>query len=85
MMLKNLASGIRHTWALLPALPCTGGVTSEGYFTSLGLSLPGYQVRQPAASTAWVAGRMKRSNHEERLVQRLAHSKNSRADSDPDC
>lgn len=40
MTLKHVASGVRHTWALLPPLPHTGCVTSGGYFTSLGLSLP---------------------------------------------
>lgn len=44
MMLKNSGSGIRHTRALLPALPCTGCVTLGGYLTSLGLRFPRCQV-----------------------------------------
>lgn len=51
---KNCGSGTRHSWALLPALPPTGCVTSGGYLTSLGRSLPSCQVRgQPPLLGLW--------------------------------
>lgn len=46
MMLKNTASGIRHPWGVLPPLLHLGCVTSGGYGTSLGLSLPSCLLRE---------------------------------------
>lgn len=54
----------------------------RGDFTSLGLSLQ-LSSEITAASTAWVLGRMKWSNHEKCLLSRLAHRKSSHADSNP--
>lgn len=78
MMLKNSGSGIRHTRALLPALPCTGCVTLGGYLTSLGLRLPQVSSGITAASAARIVGRMNRSKREHHLVWRLADYKSLR-------
>lgn len=72
---KNLASGIRHPWALLPPLLRLGYVTS-GRLLHLSGSQP-FQLssKRTAVATTQVVGKMTRSNNE-------IHSHNDR---DHDC
>lgn len=65
MILKNMASGIRHPWALFPPLPHLGCVTSGGRGGLLHLSgprSPQLSGERAAEATTQVVGRMKRSN-----------------------